>query len=565
MRLPSFVASTLGVALLSSALVFSSACTGDPNDPMTWAKQLKNLRTQKEALDHLATMDVDKARVAVPALLDLYNETHRPEHLEALARYKDERTKPGLIAALEYDDNDFEKAIVAAGALGDMKATDAVEPLMKAAEQMLPMKSRANNAKRAALRALVHIGDKRAVPSLVKILSTPADDQDFVLNQNAALGLAEFRDPRSVPALIKGLFMTGKGSNIFQECRLALVRIGAPAVQPLIDALEGKNAELQEMAVKYKFDEFSPGVIPFKTASLLGDLRDRRAVPVLQAKLKEKAQGGEHTAYVVALGLIADPAGVETLINLVRDPKAEPRVRVSAADGLYLTGDPRAPIVLLDLAKNGYVTVRGEKASDLRAISAVDFSRIAIGQENLDALKAIASKETEAIGAFEMAMDRMEVAATCKKDLSCYGKKLLDPSWVKAEKAAFALAFSGDDKTGIPYLLGALKPLSSIATDRFPVHQAMLFALGRLGTKSCQACIDKLHAQIEKDETAVRIPGGRDLLGEERVTLAIIENQDKPVVPNATAAPLPPAPKADGKAGKAKGGKAKAGKGKKKK
>ena len=42
------------------------ACQGDPNDPMTWAKQLKNLRTQKEALDHLANMDVEKARPAVP-------------------------------------------------------------------------------------------------------------------------------------------------------------------------------------------------------------------------------------------------------------------------------------------------------------------------------------------------------------------------------------------------------------------------------------------------------------------------------------------------------------------
>ena len=29
---------------------------------MTWAKQLKNLRDQKEALDHLANMDVEKAR-----------------------------------------------------------------------------------------------------------------------------------------------------------------------------------------------------------------------------------------------------------------------------------------------------------------------------------------------------------------------------------------------------------------------------------------------------------------------------------------------------------------------
>ena len=58
------IAAALGLALALSTV---PACQGDPNDPLTWAKQLKNLRTQKEALDHLANMDVDKAR---PLFLD---------------------------------------------------------------------------------------------------------------------------------------------------------------------------------------------------------------------------------------------------------------------------------------------------------------------------------------------------------------------------------------------------------------------------------------------------------------------------------------------------------------
>jgi len=73
-------------AILAATVVLGLGCTGDPNDPMTWAKQLMNLRVQKEALDHLANMDVEKARPAVPALIELYEDTKRPEHLEALAR-----------------------------------------------------------------------------------------------------------------------------------------------------------------------------------------------------------------------------------------------------------------------------------------------------------------------------------------------------------------------------------------------------------------------------------------------------------------------------------------------
>jgi HEAT repeat protein len=144
-----------------------SACQGDPNDPLTWSKQLKNLRTQKEALDHLANMDVEKARPAVPDLIELFKDTKRPEHLEALARYKDERSKQLFIDALEYNDDDFDRATIAAGVLGDMKSPDAVDPLIKAAEKQLPIKSRANNVRSAAIRALVKIGDKRAVPTLM--------------------------------------------------------------------------------------------------------------------------------------------------------------------------------------------------------------------------------------------------------------------------------------------------------------------------------------------------------------------------------------------------------------
>jgi HEAT repeat protein len=512
------------LALAVVVAVGTLSCQGDPNDPNTWAKQLKNLRTQKEALDRLANMDAEKARPAVPALVELYKDTRRPEHLEALARYKDDRTKPVMIEALDYTDDDFDRATIAAGVLGEMKAEDAVEPLIKAAEKELPVKSRANNAKLAALRALVKIGDKRAVPTLMKILSTSADEQDFTLNQKAALGLAELRDPQALPALLKGLFMTGRGANIFQECRLAVVRIGKPAIKPVIELFQEKNAEVAAMAKKLKFEEVTPGVVPFKAAVLLGDLRASEAVPVMTARLKEKQRGGEHTAIMIALGQIADPTGVDTLIAVLKDAKQEASVRVSAADGLYLSGDKRAVPTLLEVAKSGYVTVGGQKASDLRATAAIDLARIA-GKEHFEAFKALAEKETEAQGVFGMALDRMLVAKECGNDVACYGKKLNDPAWARAEKAAFAIGFSGNAQAGLPLLLNALKPVASMSQDRFPVHQAILYSLARLGTKNCKACIEKLEKQIERDEKAVRIPGARDLLGETRVTMAIIQNK----------------------------------------
>ncbi len=557
---------TQSVALALILVLGAAACEGDPNDPITWAKQLKNLRTQKEALDHLANMDVEKARPAVPALMELYLDAKRPEHLEALARYKDERSKQLFIDALEYSDDDFDRATIAAGVLGDMKSPDAVDPLIKAAEKQLPIKSRANNVRIAAIRALVKIGDKRGVPTLMKIVTTSADDQDFLLNQKAALALAEFRDPQSIPALLQGLFMTGRGAGIFQECRLALVRIGPPAVDPLIQLLEEKNPEIQAMAKKLKFEEAppvgTPGVVPHKAAILLGDLRAKKAVPALTARLHMKARGDEQRSALIALGYIADAPAVDAILAFVRDPKADPAARASAADALYLSGDRRAVPTLFELAKSGYVVTGGQKASDLRASAAIALARIA-GKETFESFKALAEKETEAQGVFGMALDRMLVANECDRDIQCYGKKLLDPSWTRAEKAAFAIGFSGNAKDGLPLLLAAMKPIAAMNAERFPVHQAILFSLSRLGTKDCAACVDKLEKQIERDEKAVRIPGARDLLGETRVTLAIIQNRDTkdimaqntPAPDDAAADPMPSG-KGKGKAAKmAKAGK----------
>ncbi len=234
-------------------------------------------------------MDVEKARVVVPELMALYNQTRSAEHLQALARYKDERTKAVFIEALDYTDEEFDRAVIAAGVLGEMKATDAVDKLIAAAEKPLPIKSRANAAKLAAIRALVKIGDKKAAPTLTKLLTTSADEQDFLLNQKAALGLAELRDPAAVPALIKGLFMTGRGTDIFQECRLGLVRIGEPAIDPVIQLYQDKNAEIREMA---KAQQFRDGIVVHKAAYLLGDLRAAKAVPAADCRSGQAGRRG---------------------------------------------------------------------------------------------------------------------------------------------------------------------------------------------------------------------------------------------------------------------------------
>ena len=72
------------------------------------------------------------------------------------------------------------------------------------------------------------------------------------------------------------------------------------------------------------------------------------------------------------------------------------------------------------------------------------------------------------------------------------------------------------------------------------MHQAILFALTRVADKSCKECEDKLLKQIERDEKAVRLPGARGLLGETRVALAVIQNNEPGRAARAAAAAPPP-------------------------
>jgi len=235
--------------------LFAAGCVSDPRDPNTWIKKLDNPVEQKDAVRELVRL---KDPAAVEPLINFYKKNHDPEVLKAIATFKDKRQVPIMIDSLEYTDESFDNAATAAAALGDTPDPSAVDPLIRALQKPLAIKTRANIVKQAAMQSLAKIHDPKAVPALTKVLETPADDQDFFLNLVAAVELGNLGDARAVPALIRGLFMTGRGANIYPQCRVSLLQIGKPAAQPLVDAHEHKMARLETDAKKY---EFRPGVI----------------------------------------------------------------------------------------------------------------------------------------------------------------------------------------------------------------------------------------------------------------------------------------------------------------
>ncbi|MGZ3438961.1 MAG: HEAT repeat domain-containing protein [Polyangia bacterium] len=480
----------------------------DPRDPNTWIKKLDSPVDQKDAVRELVRL---KDPAAVEPLITFYKKNHDPEVLKAIATFKDKRQVPVMIDSLDYTDESFDNAATAAAALGDTPDPSAVDPLIKALQKPLSIKTRANIVKQAAMESLAKIHDKRAVAAIAKVLETPADEQDFFLNRIAAMQLGDLGDAGGVPALIRGLFMTGRGADIFSQCRVSLLQIGKPAVQPLLDAHEHKNAALEADAKKY---EFRPGVIEQKTALILGDLRAKEAIPTMQAELKRPQKGDNHTGALYALGMIADPATTKDMTGVLTDAKRDFKVRISAAEALNFAGDPSSLPTILQVAKTGDVIKDKEKYPDVRLASAMAYARLG-GPAEAAAFAPVAAAEKAATEEFKEDAERLEVAKKCGKDVTCYATVLdTDPKLAHQEKAAFMLARMG--KPALPALLKKLNTREPI------VRYAVLFGIGKIADKSSADAVKALDAQIETDRTK---PPMRPLVEEMRAVRAEITSK----------------------------------------
>ena len=272
------------------------------------------------------------------------------------------------------------------------------------------------------------------------------------------------------------------------------MQIGKPAVQPLIDAHEHKNAALEADAKKY---EFRPGVIEQKTALILGDLRAKEAVPMMLAELKKPLKGDNHTGALYALGMIADPATTKEIVGVLTDAKRDFKVRISAAEALNFAGDTSALPAILQVAKTGDVIKDKEKYPDVRLAAAMTYARLGGAAEAARSRRWRPARRRRSTSSSEDA-ERLEVAKKCGKDVTCYATALdTDPKLTHQEKAAFMLA-----RMGKPALPALLKKLST----REPlVRQAVLFGIGKVGDKSSpEAHQGARRADRERQDQAAR-------------------------------------------------------------
>lgn len=260
-----------------------------------------------------------------------------------VGKLKEKKDVKRLINALKNRDRNIRWA--AAQALGEMGDSRAIEPLVKALEDEDSV------VKLEAIEALGKMGEQAFSP-LVQALK----HEDLNIRREAARNLGERKDVRAVEPLMRALLDEygsvryvaiealgeigdAKAVELLIQLPLgydyederkaaveALVKIGKPAVEPLIQALKNENAYIRSGA-----------------SECLGKIKDSKAVEPLIQVLKDEVAAVRKSA-VSALGSLHSDVAVEPLVQALKDRDYE--VRYEAAKALMGIGEPAVKLLI---------------------------------------------------------------------------------------------------------------------------------------------------------------------------------------------------------------------------
>ncbi|MDP8230456.1 MAG: HEAT repeat domain-containing protein, partial [Candidatus Gorgyraea atricola] len=290
-------------------------------------KQLGQYATEGAAIDKLAKI----GKPAVDLLIELLKDTDWSICIVAagaLGQIGDERAVDPLIELLKGDNSYLSIAIInSLGQIGDERAVDPLIELLKGNDYYPGA---------AAVTALVKIGEP-AVNSLVESLR----DSNYNIRERTATILDR----------LNWIPQTQKETIHYYIAKRnwdALVKIGEPAVNPLIELLRSPRHAIRKA-----------------TATALGQIGNERAVNPL-IELLRSPRHAIRKATATALGQIGDERAVDPLIELLKD--TDWSIREATATALGQIGDERAVDPLIELLRSRRYAIRKVTATALGQI-----------------------------------------------------------------------------------------------------------------------------------------------------------------------------------------------------
>ncbi len=444
---------------LSLSLVLSG-CKGDPNTPEYWQKAISAGKRKKDKVAKVEALRA--AKVATPAFLPMLHkelESEKAGEVRAaiarlLGELKDPSSVPSLLGALDFGASDSDdkaankEIVVALGAIGDKKAVPELVKLLAV---------RDNYTVIAAIEALGQMKASDAYEPLNK-LAVDEGTEPFI-SKKAIQALGEIADPRAVQALIRMMMKERRGVSFYVESSYALYQIGAPAADALIHTADGSDKEILKWASENKIVE--PAVYA-KAMQVLGDLHDSRANKRMISLLDYKNENLAFQLFVRmraadALGRIRAKDAAKPLSAMLVEEEANARneyiralVRIGNKDAVPALAkaaalgswDARQPAII------GLSMLGGEKDiptfEKLSKDEAALFAAECKEDPEFEDCKTVDASLKKHVDAISNNLKRIEAAKTCKEEVSCWAKKLDDTNEGVRERAAMEIGRSNN-------------------------------------------------------------------------------------------------------------------------
>ncbi len=267
---------------------------------------------------------------------------------EVLAISKDRSAVPALVEALQGEYFTVRaRAALALGKIGDMRA---VQPLLPA------LKDQESEVRSAACLALGSFKDSSTFDDITNVL---LDDPKIEVRQAAAQALGNTQHSAALPYLMEALhdsYWWYEREYAASDLLAAIEKMGAAAVEPLIEALRDKEGTVRKFA-----------------AILLGRLGDPRAIEPLSIALYDMHhEVGEVSAEALAC---FGASAMEVLVEALSHP--EMWIRIHAIEALARIKNPRVTPILLEMLNDPEREVKKQvirslgTLKDPRALSAL--------------------------------------------------------------------------------------------------------------------------------------------------------------------------------------------------
>ncbi|NBD07812.1 HEAT repeat domain-containing protein [Corallococcus silvisoli] len=455
--------SLVALSLAVSCLALGGCKKEDPKTPEYWQSSLEGARRPDDRVRVIESMRTsgNVNEQFLPFLHARLSSERKPEVKAAVARALGDLHHPTslepLTAALDPGAADVpaqqvNKAVVGAlGRIGDARAVPSLVPLLR---------SKDNYTRIEAIQVLGALKATPAVDSLIQLATDEAAEP--FLNKKAIEALGQIGDPRAVPALMRTLTKERRGVSFYVESSFALYQLGAPAAEALLPVLDGKDAELLLWA---KAQGVNPASYPMKAAQVLGDLREKRAVPSLVKQLSFTHSDPQIQALVRmqaadALGRMRAPEAVKPLTALVAEP--DPTVRDAYVRALTLVGSRDAIPALEKAAGSGdwyarEVAVKGialigdaREQPVLAKLAAAEPARTAAdcnatGEEGCENPAALGKKRADQLLGYGAVLEAVQA---CTGNAGCWSQRIPKADAVLLQRAALEVGRAGSAEQG---------------------------------------------------------------------------------------------------------------------